>query len=216
MNEQNLQPIEPIQSSKNIGVLIISSVIITALIVTGIFYFLYNSKIKTTEQNLRQEITTLQNQISQLNNKIDEIEKEKLSLVNDLEQVSNQNTSSNNDIPDISKSITVENPNIKIHFPNDYSIEKNQERNRRGTYLSYDFRKAGEYTFPNLYELQFFSEESIRDFTSDCGEGTDNSICFMGDYPTLERYFGQKEAFSDRQDYTQDYKNGYAKEFTLE
>lgn len=67
MNEQNFpQPDELIQSSKKTWVLIISSVIITALIVGGAVYFWQNSKIKSTEQNLRQEITALQNQIDEL------------------------------------------------------------------------------------------------------------------------------------------------------
>jgi len=208
MNEQNNpQSNEPVQTSKHVLVTIIV-IAITAIIVGGSVYIWQNTIVKNTEQNL-------ENQISLLNDKIDKMEKEKLSLVNNLEQVNNQITGSNDDISDISKSITIENPNVKIYFPNNYSVEKNQERNRRGTYVSYDFRRTGEYTPPHLYELQFFSEKSITNFTSDCREGTD-SICFMGDYPTLERYFGQKEAFSDRQNYTENYTSGYTKEFRLE
>lgn len=110
-------------------------------------------------------------------------------------------------------SVIIDNPHIKITFPDDYSIGKNQEKNRRGTYVSYRFQKEEEQTFPYiyLYELQFFSEESIRNFTSSCGE-----VCFFGDYPTLERYFGQKKAFSDGQNYIQNYKNDSAKKFKLQ
>jgi len=67
MNEQNLpQQNEPTQNSKITLVLVISSIIITAFVVGGIVYLWQNSKIKSSEQNLRQEITQLQNQIDEL------------------------------------------------------------------------------------------------------------------------------------------------------
>lgn len=69
MNEQNLQPSEPTQSSKKIWGVIIYSVIATTLIVGGVVYFWQNSKIKSTEQNLPQAIATLQNQIDELQQK---------------------------------------------------------------------------------------------------------------------------------------------------
>ncbi len=87
---------------------------------------------------------------------------------------------------------------IKIIFPDEYTITKKREKNRRGSFVSYDFSYQNK--MPSFDEIQFFSEESIRNFTDDCGEGAD-SICFMGDYPTLERYFGQKNAFNKGENY---------------
>lgn len=87
---------------------------------------------------------------------------------------------------------------VKITFPSDYNLSFNKEKNRRGSFLSYDFQSTN-YQIPHLSEIQFFSEESIKTFTSKC-EG-ENSICFFGDYPTNERYLGQKNAFINKEKY---------------
>lgn len=86
---------------------------------------------------------------------------------------------------------------IKVDFPNDYSLEKNSEPNRRGSFVSYDFKQLEKYQTPRLYELQFFSEESIENFIKSC----ENTLCFDGDYPDLTTYFGQKNAFAQSVDY---------------
>lgn len=66
MEEQNNpQPIMSIQNSKNIWI-ILFSVIITALVVSGGVYAWQRYNTKLTEQSLRQQITYLQNQINQL------------------------------------------------------------------------------------------------------------------------------------------------------
>ena len=66
MNEQsNPQSIEPIQSHKNIWILVIA-IVLTALIVGGTIYAWQNSKMKSTKQSLQQQVSVLQNQISQL------------------------------------------------------------------------------------------------------------------------------------------------------
>lgn len=129
---------------------------------------------------------------------------------NGLEDGNEQNKGKESGAPN---SIIIDNPHIKITFPDDYSIGKNQEKNRRGTYVSYRFQKDGEFTFPHIYldELQFFSEESIKKFTSNCGE-----VCFFGDYPTSERYLDQKKAFLGEQNYIQNYNNDSVKKFELQ
>lgn len=68
MNEQNnLQPTEPIQSSKNTWIVIISVIFITALVVGGCVYAWQRSVIKTTEQSLQEQIDSLQKQVKILN-----------------------------------------------------------------------------------------------------------------------------------------------------
>jgi hypothetical protein len=63
MNEQNNpQPTEPIQNSKNIWI-IITSVFITALIVGGGVYAWQKSVFKATEQSLQKKIDILQKQV---------------------------------------------------------------------------------------------------------------------------------------------------------
>jgi len=92
---------------------------------------------------------------------------------------------------------------LEISFPKNYSIGKNGELNRRGSFVSYDFSIPGKHKWvaPSLNEIQFFSRESIEAFTADC----ETTICFFGDYPDLKRYDGQKEAFLGLEDY-EDYK----------
>jgi len=71
MDEQNnLQPSEPIQGSKSI-LAIVFSVVITAFVVGGITYVWQGSLLKSTEQNLRQQITVLQNEVSVMKVKVD-------------------------------------------------------------------------------------------------------------------------------------------------
>ncbi len=66
MNEQNIpQSNEPVQDSKHIWIIIIA-IIATALIVGGGVYAWQRSSVKKTEQNLQQQIVSLQEQISQL------------------------------------------------------------------------------------------------------------------------------------------------------
>jgi len=66
MNEQNiLQPNEPIQTSKHFWITIIA-VVLTAIIVGGGVYAWQKTSLRATEQSLQQQITSLQNQIDQL------------------------------------------------------------------------------------------------------------------------------------------------------
>ena len=90
---------------------------------------------------------------------------------------------------------------VSVLFPNKYLLSKSKEQNRRGSFVSYDFDQLGDYSTPHLDELQFFSENSIKSFLKGC-EGV---VCFFGDYPDLERYYGQKTALAQSGDY-QDFK----------
>ena len=109
-------------------------------------------------------------------------------------------------------SFIVDDPNTKIFFPEEYTIKQSEEKNRRGSYISYNFNSKIN-KLPQLYEIQFFSEKSIAYFTKDCGV---ESPCFYGDFPNTERYFGQKKALQDQRNYTQKFNNNYEKEFTLQ
>ncbi len=85
---------------------------------------------------------------------------------------------------------------IKIAFPKEYTITKNNEKNRRGSFVSYDFSYKS--PLPVFQEIQFFNEESIKEFTANCSV---DSPCFFGDYPDLERYNSQKNAFNSGNNY---------------
>ncbi|MCG2698295.1 hypothetical protein L6307_04390 [Candidatus Parcubacteria bacterium] len=80
MEQQNEQPTEPVQSSKNIWVTIVV-VIVTALIVGGGVYTWQRSNLKTTEQDLQQKIFSLQNQISQLQQQNNLVQKQQTQEV---------------------------------------------------------------------------------------------------------------------------------------
>lgn len=93
------------------------------------------------------------------------------------------------------KEFTISEAGIKIEFPKDYEIVKNTEENRRGSFASYDFSNKG--SLPSFQEIQFFSKESIDKFAKNCADGP----CFFGDFPNIERYNGQKNAFEANKDY---------------
>jgi hypothetical protein len=86
---------------------------------------------------------------------------------------------------------------LTLTFPSGYMLTKNQETNRRGSFAAYDFTPLQGYKTPYLKEIQFFSAESMEEFTRGCLE---NSPCFFGDYPDLERYYEQWEAYRERKD----------------
>lgn len=66
MNEENFpQSNEPVQSSKNVWMIVIS-VIVTALIVGGGVYAWQRSSLQSTEKSLQKKITNLQSQIENL------------------------------------------------------------------------------------------------------------------------------------------------------
>ena len=85
---------------------------------------------------------------------------------------------------------------IKIVFPNEYAITKNNEDNRRGSFVSYNFNYKS--PPPAFQEIQLFNEKSIKQFIEKCDA---NSPCFFDDYPNLERYNGQKNAFATSKNY---------------
>jgi hypothetical protein len=77
-------------------------------------------------------------------------------------------------------------------WPPTFSIIQITEHNRRGSFKAYGFQVNGLSQTPYLSEIQFFSEESIATFTSNCGG---DAPCFFGDYPNLERYTGLNAAY---------------------
>lgn len=103
---------------------------------------------------------------------------------------------------------------ITISIPFNYTLVKNDEPNRRGSFVSYNFSQtlvispSHDSYFPAeppyFYEIQFFSEESISQFLARCPVPL---RCFEGDYPDLTRYFGQKDALEKRSDYHGPFQN---------
>ena len=129
------------------------------------------------------------------------IEQKKQNSVPENSQ--DQNLVKENTVPKITekiqdnlKEVYISEAGIRIEFPKDYEITKNtRQKNRRGSYVSYDFSTKD--NSPSFNEIQFFSKESIDEFTKNCGEGP----CFFGDFPNVERYIGQKNAFETNKEY---------------
>jgi hypothetical protein len=88
---------------------------------------------------------------------------------------------------------------MSVVLPPGQMLMKNTELYRRGSFASYDFVLPEELAYPYLAEIQFFSRQSIEDFTRDCAGA--EYPCFFGDYPDVARYDGQKAAFLQRQDH---------------
>jgi len=100
-----------------------------------------------------------------------------------------------------------------VILPPGYTLRENlEEPNRRGTFAAYWFDQvtnedpldASQRVFPYFAEIQLFTDESIRDFEQYCEElATEHPevACFYGDFPSLERYNSQREAFYAIQDY---------------
>lgn len=170
----------------------------TIILFGFVTYLLYQNSI------LSSEIKQLQQQISNETDFLIENNDTLKEIIEDTNDIVSDNNSTN--------FITLDNPPLKITYSNDYLVEKSQEKNRRGSYVSYNFNKKEGHSLPSLYEIQFFSEESIKSFTSNCGE---ENFCFDGDFPTLERYFRQKQAFQSNQDYIENLEGGHTKQFEL-
>jgi hypothetical protein len=106
---------------------------------------------------------------------------------------------------------------VTVFFPENYSLVKNDEQNRRGSVVSYDFIQTGEFLpsdapghwpspRPYFDEIQFFTEASITNFVAYCATfESGEPPCFNGQYPDLDTYHGQKAAYQQGSDY-EDYK----------
>ncbi len=180
--EQEIQSQQVSQNKNSLLLTIVASVLLTALVVGAGVYFWQKSSKDMAVKNLEQKVISLEQQILAMKN----------------EQVIIQPTPTNQATsPTGIKTFSISEVGIKVSFPDNYSLAKNGEQNRRGSFVSYDFQQSGNYKTPDLYELQFFSEESIKNFAKSC-EGT---MCFEGDYPDITRYSGQKTAFAQGKDY---------------
>lgn len=101
-----------------------------------------------------------------------------------------------------------------IYVPYNYTLVKNDELDRRGAFVSYNFSQTvivspSQNSYfpaepPYFFEIQFFSQESISQFLARCSI---QPQCFEGDYPNLARYIGQKEALEKRNDYHEPFQN---------
>jgi hypothetical protein len=86
--------------------------------------------------------------------------------------------------------LAIPEPPVGLQVPAGYEVVMNSEEGRRGSFVSYDLLGPSE--LPHFYEIQFFSEDSIRRFTESCDA---SAPCFFGDYPDLTRYQAQKAEF---------------------
>jgi hypothetical protein len=96
-------------------------------------------------------------------------------------------------------SLSLPEPELRLQVPAGYEIVRDSEEGRRGSFASYDFFGPSE--LPHLYEIQFFSEDSIWRFAEDCDA---DAPCFFGDYPDLARYQRQKAIFEELTRYQND------------
>ncbi len=130
---------------------------------------------------------------------VDVDQQDNLDGQNNIDQQSNQESATNpltiiKEIPEL---------NIKIGYPDPYFLMTDLEENRRGSFTHYIWDNPGRsmpgYTEGGVQfsEIQFFSRESIEKFNAECAE----TMCFEGDFPDVERYDGQKEAFERISDY---------------
>lgn len=133
IEQPNEQPIESVQSSKNIWITVIT-VIVTALIVCGGVYAWQRSNLKNTVQGLQQQISVLQNQISQLqqvqstqnqqaNQPATKQEQNSPVITSDNEQ--NESAPQSDDQTTNWKTHQSDTLNLSVKYPNDatYSIE---------------------------------------------------------------------------------------------
>jgi hypothetical protein len=101
---------------------------------------------------------------------------------------------------------------LTVYFPGNYALVKGDEENRRGSFSYYNFEPFGDFIPANdpyfssqppyFYEIQFFDEESIDNFLKNCATTDLGGMpCFEGDYPDLDRYHTQKEAFENMRSY---------------
>ncbi len=97
------------------------------------------------------------------------------------------------------RTLAIPEASMAIRLPAGSMLVKNSELFRRGSFASYDFAQPTMGDYPYLAEIQFFSHESIREFSDRCSGA--EYPCFFGDYPDVERYDGQQEALSLAQDY---------------
>lgn len=117
MNEQNNpQPIKPTQNSKNIWIIIISVIFITALIVGGGVYAWQRSVLKATEQSLQKQIDLLQKKVEDLN-----LEQTVSDNSSDQVQKTIQTDNSSSELP----SLTADNKDITVDDKVLLSIDNN-------------------------------------------------------------------------------------------
>jgi len=136
MKQSNEQPTESIQGSKNTWVIVIA-VFVTALIVGGGVYVWQRSNLKSTEQNLEQQISVLQNRISQL---------QQVQPVQPVQPVQDQPNTEQSQNVENSNQVTTpvakpvsndQKPNWQVHSnarfdykcPNDWSLNENLNHN---------------------------------------------------------------------------------------
>lgn len=115
-------------------------------------------------------------------------------------QTANVNTSTNTNTQNTDttpstnqESFVLSEIGMTISFPENYTLAKNSEKNRRGSYAAYQFQISGNPS-PKLYEIQLFSSASIAECEA-------RDVCFFGDYPTTARYNGQKAALENGSSY---------------
>jgi hypothetical protein len=97
---------------------------------------------------------------------------------------------------------------VFLVLPKDYSLQRSDEPNRRGSFASYNFSGMDDPNSPTLQEIRFFSKKSIKRFEDECAKNKDSggeSFCETGEYPTIREYVRQKKALQNPQDHKTKY-----------
>lgn len=101
---------------------------------------------------------------------------------------------------DAGSKVFIKEVGIFLVLPKEYSLERNKEANRRGSFVSYDFKTKYNPNVPTLLEVQFFSRKSIQLFEDECAKCEDcggESFCVTGEYPTTAEYDRQEQALKN-------------------
>jgi hypothetical protein len=115
------------------------------------------------------------------------------------------------------RSFTISEVPVTVVIPYNYTLIKNDEPDRRGSFISYNFSQtlvvspSQDPYFPSeppyFYEIQLFSEASISQFADRMAKCPVKPECWEGDYPDLARYYGQRDALKTLSNYHEPYQN---------
>lgn len=103
---------------------------------------------------------------------------------------------------------------IEMVLPQGYTMNENDKKDWNASFGSYDVESHQKQGLqPTIYNIEFFSEESINKFTEEnCDDTTPSidNVCSNGGYPGLDNYMAEKEAFTNLSD---TYNNSELKKF---
>lgn len=191
MEQPNEQPIESVQSSKNIWITVVA-VIVTALIVGGGVYAWQRSNLKNTEQSLEQQISVLQNQIDQLQ-QTQPAQNQPNTAQNQKDENSNQVTTPvTTPTPTDQKSNWQVYSNVQFTYkcPSDWSLNKNLNYNGQVELSECSKIYSGKISFDDGVSASFgFVPQSVADNYEWAGQKwSDTLINDVKNEPNAQQY----------------------------